>query len=60
MIVRRPRSRRLIQLGGVMVAWDMESAERSEKLTRTITNYEGWREWLTEQEACRTPKLGVR
>lgn len=45
---RKKRTRRLIQVGGVMAAWGIESPEQAEELMRTLTSEEhkGWRRYL--------------
>ena len=45
---RKRRTRRLIQVGGVMAAWGIETPEQAEELMRELTSAEnkGWRRYL--------------
>jgi hypothetical protein len=45
---RKKRTRRLIQVGGVMAAWGIDSPEQAEELMRALTSAErrGWRRYL--------------
>ncbi len=45
---RKKRTRRLIQVGGVMAAWGIDSPEQAEELMRCLTSEEhkGWRRYL--------------
>lgn len=45
---RKNRTRRLIQMGGVMAAWGIEDPEQAEELMSTLTSEEnrGWRRYL--------------
>ncbi len=45
---RKRRTRRLIQVGGVMAAWGIEDPEQAEELMRELTSAEnkGWRRFL--------------
>jgi muconolactone delta-isomerase len=45
---RKKRTRQLIQVGGVMAAWGIDSPEQAEELMRALTSAErkGWRRYL--------------
>ena len=45
---RKKRTRRLIQVGGVMAAWGIDSPKQAEELMRALTSAErkGWRRYL--------------
>ena len=45
---RKNRTRRLIQVGGVMAAWGIEDPEQAEELMRTLTDErrKEWRRYL--------------
>jgi len=45
---RKVRTRRLIQVGGVMAAWGIESPEQAEELMRALTSEDrkAWRRYL--------------
>ncbi len=45
---RKKRTRRLIQVGGVMATWGVESPEQAEELMRELTSADnkGWRRFL--------------
>ncbi len=46
---RKQRTRRLIQLGGVLDAWGIKDTQQVEPLLRAATAGEGWRQWLQAQ-----------
>jgi hypothetical protein len=45
---RKKRTRQLIQVGGVMAAWGIDSPDQAEELMRrlTSTEHKGWRRYL--------------
>lgn len=45
---RKVRTRRLIQVGGVMAAWGIEEPAQAEELMRTLTSADNkaWRRYL--------------
>lgn len=45
---RKKRTRQLIQVGGVMAAWGIDSPEQAEELMRRLTSakHKGWRRYL--------------
>ena len=47
-VERKKRTRRLIQVGGVMAAWGIEGPEQAEELMRRLTSeeHEPWRRYL--------------
>ncbi len=46
---RKQRTRRLIQLGGVLDAWGIKDTHQVESLMRAATAGEGWRQRLQAQ-----------
>ncbi len=46
---RKQRTRRLIQLGGVLDAWGVKETQQVESVMRATTVGEGWRPWLQAQ-----------
>jgi len=43
---RKRRTRRLIQMGGVLAAHGFESPEQADELMAALSRSEGWAEWL--------------
>ena len=43
---RKRRTRRLIQLGGVLAAHDFGSPEQVDELMAALSQSDGWAEWL--------------
>ncbi len=46
---RKQRTRRLIQLGGVLDAWGVNDTQQVESLMRATTASEGWKPWRQAQ-----------
>lgn len=53
---RKKRTRRLIQMGGVLAAYGFESPEQVERIVRALLGSEGNREWAEEQGVKRTER----
>ena len=55
---RKRRTRRLIQLGGVLVVQGFRSSERADELMAALSRSEGREIWLRERGVAFEPRIG--